>query len=1298
MKKILLVALVMLLGVVFSFAQTTTGRLTGTVSSPDGVLPNATVTTKDTVTGKSQTVSTKDDGSFLFPQLEFGNYTVTVTANGFKTYSATDVKIDVGRDYSLPVVLQIGDVQETVTVTAGADVVTATSAQVSNTISPQQILSLPLITRNPLSLTTLQAGVASNPFQNTSINGMRTTLTNITRDGINIQDTFIRTNATDFAPGRPSVDDTSEFTISLSNQEADQGYGGAQIRLVTPRGTKDFHGALFAYNRNSAFSANNFFNNRTPNNADGTQAAIAVKPSFRNRNQYGGKVSGPMPIPNFGEGGPVFMKDKGFFFFSFEGIKDPLSARATRTILTPTARTGAFQYTRATTGAAINTNINGANVVCPAWAATTDPTVTCSISNLLAFGQSVFGAGNIASTAINSTIQNRVISQLPTASNLTGGDGLNTAGFALNRQSNQFRDTYTTREDLDLTEKDNINFVFSYNKESNLRPDVDTTKFTVVPGVIQSSANTTIVGTYRRIFSSTVVNEFKMGMFKSEVPFDRTDAKPDFFIGGLLVTNPENTFLSQGRNTKGINYQDNVDWVIGKHSLRFGGQLQYFQVDAYNEVGIVPTYNIGTTSLNAATNTTFSTTNFASIGGINTTQVGTANSLLALYGGIINGGSQSFNVEDATSGFKVIPTFQPFRYANHSLYFSDRWSAARGLTISAGVRYEVFPSMTLKNGIGLEPVISDPNNIAASLLSTAGTYNILGTNAGKENAYYKTDYDNFAPSIGIAYTPNFESGVMKFLTGGEGKTVLRAGYSHAYGNDSIVTSLNNAVTSNVGFGRTGSNAIGPLGNTSLNDRLSGTLTAINPPTFIVPPRTFLQNNSAAVAGNFGTVFAIDPNLQIPRIDQYSAGIQREIGNTAIEIRYVGSSSKNLVRGVDLNQIDIFNNGFLADYQRAATNRANTGSAFCNPAVVAGCQALTIFRSSAAATATTVGGATAGAGTLLVGTGGISLTNFNNGLIGGAPADLALQWVTGGFNNHPTVASPTATPFVRLLPNPGTGVVDLVLNDGRYFYNSLQMEVRRRFSRGLYFQANYSYSKNLTDTVGTSQALFEPYLDNNNKALDYQLADFDQAHTFNFNGIYQLPFGKGKPFLNEGGLLDKIVGGWEFSSIVQWGTGSPITFVDGRGTFNRAGRAGRQTPFTAQTYDQIKDLVGIFERGGNIYFINPSIINTTGRASEGFGSTPFTGQIFFNVNPGQTGNIGRAFIRGPRTFNINSALLKNIRFGENVKVQLRAEAFNLLNNVNLFNNTQFATITSTTFGQISSAGAARTMQFAFRFEF
>jgi hypothetical protein len=1298
--KALLLTLVILLCAVFIPAQTTSGRLLGTISSPDGVLPNATIKARDNTSGKELTATSKEDGSFLFPQLEFGSYTVTVSVPGFKTFVANEVKIDVGRDYSLDPTLEIGSVQESVTVTAGADVVTSTTAQVSNTISPEQILSLPLVDRNPFDLITLQPGTASNSFQGTSINGMRTSATNITRDGINIQDAFIRTNATDFAPGRPSVDDTGEFTLTTSNQEADQGGGGAQIRLVTPRGTKDFHGALFAYNRNSAFGANDFFGNRAGTILETDACAVQgtctvgedrIPRPFRNRNQFGGKISGPMPVFNFGEGGPTFLRNKGFFFFAYEGIRDPVSAFRTRTILTPSARSGAFTFNRATAG----NPINSGGISCPSGAAGS----VCTVPNLLTFAQGL-GFANIPS-AIDPVVQARVISQLPTTSNFTGGDSLNTAGFALNRKNDTMRNTYTTRIDFDATEKDSFNGVFSWVKNSTLRSDSENNKFTVTPAIDQYSLNKTFVLAYRRIFSSNIVNEVRGGIFTSEVPFERTDAKPDFFFNTAastlvanLVTFPEATTLSQGRKNRSLNFQDNVDWVVGKHSLRFGGQLQYFQVNSYNEVGTVPSYRLGTGPNTPA----FIASNFANQGGsgslISTTQLTTANNLLALLGGIVNAGTQTFNAETATSGFGPRASFNPYRYSNHSLYISDRWSVTRGLTLTLGLRYEIYPALRLINGLTLEPVITDPDNLAASLLDKNGRFQIVGGNAGRENAYHKTDYNNFAPSVGVAYTPHFKSGIGKFLFGGEGKTVLRGGYSQAYVNDSILTALDGADGSNVGLGSTASNAV-VNGSQNLNLRLSGTLPTIAPPVFAGAP-TFIQNNNPPISSFIGNISGVDPNLQVPKVEQYSFGIQREFfGNLALEVRYVGSRSNSLLRGVDFNQIDIFNNGILQDFNRALANDKLTGNPFC---ITAGCQPLQIFR-EVAGSAGRLGVAPTTATTP---TGTLSRTTFLNNLRNGAVADLARLYVSGALNNHPIVTDPNRVPFVNIMPNPASGTADIIVNDASYNYNSLQIEVRRRFAQGLYLQANYTFAKNLTNAVGTSQALFDTYLDNNNKDLDKQRADYDQTHTFNLNGIYQLPFGKGKAFLNRGGAVDKIFGGWEISGLMQWTSGAPISFIDTRGTLNRTGRSGRQTPNTSLSNDELRALSGIFEENGTIYFINPSVINlTTGRASEGFGTTPFAGQAFFNTNPGETGNMARNLIDGPGYFNIDAALLKNIRFGERMRLQIRTEAFNLLNNVNYTFGTageQRQAITSSTFGQVTDTTAPRRIQFALRFEF
>jgi hypothetical protein len=531
-----------------------------------------------------------------------------------------------------------------------------------------------------------------------------------------------------------------------------------------------------------------------------------------------------------------------------------------------------------------------------------------------------------------------------------------------------------------------------------------------------------------------------------------------------------------------------------------------------------------------------------------------------------------------------------------------------------------------------------------------------------------------------------------------------------FGNDSIVTSINNASIGNSGLARTTRTQAISIG--GLSGRIDSDPVPIVPePSIPTIPFSYLVNNGPGIGNQFGTVFGIDPKIQTPLVKQYSFGWQREfLKNMAFEIRYVGTSSNNLARGVDFNQVDVVNNGFLADFLRAQNNmRVSNGDPFC---ASAGCVPLQIFQQAASSpghlgVAPTTGSTPAGH---------IPRATFINHLNNGTPLDLALSYINSttpigsrNLNNQPCIGAitgftcnPDAVPFINFLPNNSTGVVDLFMNAGWYQYDSLQTEIRQRFSNGLYFQANYTFAKNLTSTIGTSQQLFEPCLDINNRQLDKQRAVFDTTHVFNFNAIYQLPFGQGRPFLDNGGWLNRIfVGGWELAGLAKWQSGSPISFVDTRGTLNRSARSARQTANSSLTNDEIRALMGIFEANGNIYWIDPSILASNGAASGGYSLTgvTFPGQVFFNTNPGETGNLGRTIVSGPRFFNIDMALLKNIRFNESMRLQFRVEAFNLLNNVN-FNISaaqQLANINSTTFGQITGASASRQVQWAARFE-
>jgi hypothetical protein len=1107
----------------------------------------------------------------------------------------------------------VGSEEISIKVEAGAFPTNATSAEISTTVNSRQIQNLPLDGRDPLDLILLQAGTSSSKNQNTSINGQRTSFTNITQDGINIQDAFLRSNATDFSPSLPAVDDTEEFTITTQNSGADQGYGSAQIRLVTPHGTDEFHGGLWLYNRNSAYGANDFFNNKA-----------GIDKPFRNRNQFGLKFGGPVPG----------LEGRLFFFAHYEGLRDSIKSSTNRTLLLPDAREGIFTYT------------DGSNLI--------------REIDLLSLVPEI--------TEVDPIVDSRFLSKMPLSGNRSDiGDQLNTTGITLNQPADTDRDLFMARGDSELKEGHKLSLIFSWSKESNQRPDLNNTEgFDEVHPITQSLNNKQIVAAYQWFKSPGFSNEIRGGIIASKVRFTRTGDIPSFFMvpfapqttaANQFISNPEVTFLDQGRKTYTYNLQNNSEKLMHSHSLRFGAQMQMFQVDPYNDANIVPTFYMGTN-----TNTPTLTAGMFP-GGISATQLNNANSLFSILGGILSSGTQSFNVKDKNSGFQAIPKFEDYRYSNYSLYLTDQWRVTPDLILNLGIRYELITPARLLNGLGLEPVIADGTDPIEAILDPDGSYDYIGGNAGGSNKLYKTDWNNIGPVVSFAYHPRPHNSILRAILGKEtDRFVIRGGYRQSYVNDSNLTAARFAISGNAGLGTTAVTALNPLtGTPQLNARPSDLPTITPPPVNV--PRTFVQNNGPSFS-NFGIVFAIDPDIQTTRIHEYTLGIQRPIGwGTVIEIRYAGSRSNNLWRTADYNQIDIRQNGFAEDFNRARRNLlANS-----DPSVG---ESLTVFP-------------------LLANGGLLSNPAVQAYLQNGATADLAFIYIVLGL-----------TGSVNFLPNPNIGVADFLNNGARYRYDSMQVDVRKQFSDSFYFQANYTWQKTLTNAIGTSQTLVDPYLDLENPQLEYTRADYDMTHIFNFNSMYGLPIGNKEKFLNRlPAWADHLLGGWQLNTIVRATSGTPITIVDPRGTLNRAGRSSRQTPNTLITNDQLKALSGHFENSNGIYFINPSIINqATGRAAEGYGTAPFPGQVLFNVPPGQTGSIGRALMDGPGYINVNAALVKDIRFSDQSSLQLRLEAFNVFNHTNFYLSNQLQDINSTTFGKLLNAWDPREIQIAAKLKF
>jgi hypothetical protein len=313
----------LLLSVSLLFSQvTTTAPLDGNVVDPQGAaVVGAEVVVVNTNNGQTLKTTSDERGHWILPAMPSGTYRVTVTVAGFRTLSIEGVKVDAGVPATVTARLEVGQVSERIDVQAGADLVQTTSASLSSTIEGRQIFELPFTSRNVLELLVTQAGTQTGTTaRNTFINGLPFAATNITIDGINTQDNYYKSGDGFFTliPVRP--DSVQEVTLTTSAAGVDSGaQGAAQIKFVTKGGTNEFHGGAFWQHRNTVLNSNYYFNN--------------INKSPRDKiilNQGGFRFGGPI------------LKNKLFFFTSYELFRLPISTSTTRTVMKPAALDGTF--------------------------------------------------------------------------------------------------------------------------------------------------------------------------------------------------------------------------------------------------------------------------------------------------------------------------------------------------------------------------------------------------------------------------------------------------------------------------------------------------------------------------------------------------------------------------------------------------------------------------------------------------------------------------------------------------------------------------------------------------------------------------------------------------------------------------------------------------------------------------------------------------------------------------------------------------------------------------------------------
>src|SRR5919199_276161 len=346
---------------------TTTGRLTGVVTDTQGaVIPKAEVVAVSDQTKQEFRATASDEGSWAIPSVPNGTYTVTVSAPNFKKTVLQDVKVDVGQPTSANATLEPGGANEQVVVAAAGEILQTESSSVSTTIVGRQIGELPFATRDALQLVLTLPGVQTPGAPRTSsINGLPKGSVNLTLDGANIQDNFLRSSDGFFTQIQPKSDAVQEVTVSTAVPGAESaGEGAVQVRFVTKSGTSEFHGGGFWQYRSPKFNSNYYFNN-----IDGLPRDILLL------RQFGGNIGGPILIPKL-----IKSREKAFFFVNYEEFQLPQTYPSeTVYVLTPAALLGNFTY--AATRPANNAPLpNG----CSATSVTTQMLCTVNVLSLAA--------------------------------------------------------------------------------------------------------------------------------------------------------------------------------------------------------------------------------------------------------------------------------------------------------------------------------------------------------------------------------------------------------------------------------------------------------------------------------------------------------------------------------------------------------------------------------------------------------------------------------------------------------------------------------------------------------------------------------------------------------------------------------------------------------------------------------------------------------------------------------------------------------------------------------------------------
>ena len=1088
-------------------AQIDTGSIVGVVRDPSGAaIAGATVTLKSDATGVTRIVSTNEDGGYQFAAVIPGTYSVQATAQNFESAISTHIQIDVQSRPAIDFTLKVGQSTQVVEVTSATPVLLTETADVGGVVQSEQINDLPLNGRRYSDLALLEAGIQRNQVNtnNTapdrfSSNGNLETQNYFSLDGIDNNSGSTNLQESTVQVIQPPPDALQEFRIQTRTYSSEFGTSaGAVINASIKSGTNSFHGDAWEFLRNNVLDANSYFNNQ-----NGVPRGHFVQ------NQYGATIGGPI------------IKNKTFFFGDFQFFTNRQATTVDSTVPTPLMKTGDFSELPSAGPGAVTLN-----------------------SSPVA-GQS--GCLNpvtrtIASGCLDSTATQLITlfpnPNIPSAVSKEGQPG-SFAGPNYQFQAAVPNDSHSFDVRIDHNLNETNRLFGRYSQYIISKQDPPWTNDPIIAGNGDFATNyniheRSVALSWDDTLRSNLLNELRFGFNRDYAHSDpigvqlgtsdaakygltgipvgpNTAGIPPIEINGLtrLGTSP---WRPQFQISQVWQVLDNLSWLKGNHSFKFGYE---FRRSSDNFLDIrAPQGEIA------------------------------VNGIYTASGGF---GLPDFLLGDVDSTIFVTPTVVHNYTNGNSFYGQDTWRVRKDLTVTLGLRYELF-----------SPLLNRQNQLSNFSPDNGGELVTAASNASGwfNRSLIHPDKNNFAPRFGFSYHP-WE------------RVVFRGGFGIFYqqgvriGSESILALNPPAVFSyNLAQSQGSSTPV-----FQLQDGFP-----INLFTSTAVDLTQLQTR------------AQDPNQRTGYVEQGSFGPQFQITqNVSLDVSYVGNFARKMNRLRDGNQ-------------------------------------------------------------------GIFTGNFD---ASGHAIDIYPY-----ANLNTTSSSQTGN----------HGFLELATNDGNSDYNALLVSLRHRFTRGIAYGASYTWSHTIADYVDNLTGGAEPQ-NSYNYAAERGDSMFDVRQRFVGFLTYELPVGKGKKFLNQGGIASYILGGWQANTIVT-----------------------KQTGTTIQLFAPDNSL------SGGVHISRPDCIGD-GRA--GASNDPRTG-LWLNAAAfavpalGQFGNCGVGRYHGPGFTNADISLFKSFPVRETMRFEFRTEFFNAFNHANFSNPNSFL---GPGFGLISSTiGDPREIQFGLKFYF